>query len=86
MRRSWRISGLLFVSLVALAVVRAVLAVGNSRIALRPSNAYPAARGTAQHQARPVPWAPEPTGQDEANLRAQEAQRRWPSPLSLDSA
>lgn len=53
MRRSWRISSWLLVSLLALAVVPAVLAAGNSQIALRPSNTYPAASGTAQYQAQP---------------------------------
>ncbi len=53
MRRSWRISSLLLVSLLALAVVPAVFAAGNSQIALRPSNTYPAASGTAQYQAQP---------------------------------
>ena len=52
MRRSWRISSLLFVSLLALAVVPAVVAAGSSQIALGPSKAYPAARGTAQYQAQ----------------------------------
>jgi hypothetical protein len=75
MRRSRRISGLLLVSLLGLAVVPAVRAAGISRIALRPSNAYPAVRGAA----------PEPTGQDEAILRAQDALRRWPRRLSFDS-
>jgi predicted PilT family ATPase len=44
---------LLLVSLLAMAVVPAVLAAGNSQIALRSSNAYPAAHGTAQYQAQP---------------------------------
>ena len=53
MSRSWRILSLLFVSLLALAVVSAVLAAGNGQIALRPSNGYPAASGTAQYQNQP---------------------------------
>lgn len=53
MSRSWRISSLLFVSLLALAVVPAVLAASNGQIALRASNTYPAASGTAQYQSQP---------------------------------
>jgi hypothetical protein len=53
MRRSSRIVSLLAVSLLAMAVVPAVLAAGNSQIALRSSSAYPAASGTAQYQAQP---------------------------------
>jgi hypothetical protein len=53
MRRSWRLSSLLLLSLLALAVVPVVLAAGNSQIALRSSNAYAAASGTAQYQTQP---------------------------------
>lgn len=53
MSRSLRISSLVLVSLLAVAFVPAVLAAGNSQIALRSSKAYPAARGTAQYQAQP---------------------------------
>jgi hypothetical protein len=53
MRRSWRFSSLLFVSLLALAAVPAVLAAGNRQIPLKPSNTYPAASGTAQYQSQP---------------------------------
>jgi predicted PilT family ATPase len=53
MSRSWRISSLLFVSLLALTVVPAVLAASNRQITLKPSNKYPAATGTAQYQSQP---------------------------------
>jgi predicted PilT family ATPase len=52
MSRSLRISSLVLVSFLALAVVPAVLA-GSSQIALKSSKAYPAARGAAQYQAQP---------------------------------
>lgn len=49
MKRS--ISALLLVALAALAVaVPAVLAKGDRQIALRPTKAYPGARGSAQYQ------------------------------------
>ena len=53
MTRWWRISSVLLVLLLASAVVPAVLAASNRQIALRSSNAYPAANGTAQYQAQP---------------------------------
>lgn len=53
MIRSWRLSSLLFVSLLALAAVPAVLGAGNSQIPLEASKIYPAASGTAQYQSQP---------------------------------
>jgi hypothetical protein len=53
MSRSWRLLTVPSLSLLALAAVPAVLAAGNSQIALRPSNTYPAASGTAQYQSQP---------------------------------
>jgi hypothetical protein len=44
---------LLLVAFLALAVVPMALATGNSQIALRGSNAYRAATGTAQYQSQP---------------------------------
>lgn len=53
MRSSRRLSGLLLVAFLALAVVPMALAAGNSQVALRASNAYRAAMGTAQYQSQP---------------------------------
>ena len=54
MSSSRRISGLLLVALLALAIVPMALAAGgSSQIALRASNAYRAATGAAQYQSQP---------------------------------
>ena len=53
MRSTRRISGLLLVAFLALAVVPMAFAAGSSQIALRASNAYRAATGTAQYQSQP---------------------------------
>jgi hypothetical protein len=53
MRSTRRISGLLLVALLALAVVPMALATGSSQVALRASKAYRAATGTAQYQSQP---------------------------------
>ncbi len=53
MTRSSRIASLLLASGLALAVTPALLAAGNSQIALKSSAAYPSAHGTAQYQSQP---------------------------------
>jgi hypothetical protein len=54
MTRHWRISVLPLVSLLALATALTTAAAASRQIALRPSKAYPAARGTAQYQQQPT--------------------------------
>jgi hypothetical protein len=53
MRSTRRISGLLLVAFLALAVVSMSLAAGSSQIALRASKAYRGAIGAAQYQSQP---------------------------------
>lgn len=53
MTRSARIASLLLASGLALGVAPALLAAGNSQIALKSSGAYPSAHGTAQYQSQP---------------------------------